>query len=171
MILTLQVATGEPSNPISESQLIGIWQGRRSTIEYFANHTFKQNELYLPDGMKWRVEGNTLTRIYPDLADRGPSWYPTPGPMSAVVLSLDWEKLVLKWEKFIAVEYRIPSYASSEIDAAAARAKADQDRLNAATPTTPLPVASSPPVAPLNIEGGLFHKPNNAQPTVTPKRP
>jgi hypothetical protein len=118
------------SDSVSESNLLGIWQGRRHTITFLPDHTFKQNGLYLPEGMKWRLDGKKLTKFYPDLGDKIPAWYPGAGPLSATIVSLTGDKLVTEANGYKFIEYRIKSDTPGEIDSAATRAKADQDDLN-----------------------------------------
>jgi hypothetical protein len=114
----------------SESQLIGIWQGKRHTIQYFPDHSFKQDGLYIQWGMKWRLDGKKLARSYPDLGDNIPAWYPGAGAISVTIVSITPEKLVTEFRGNKSVEYRIKSDTRGEIDVAATRAAAEQRELN-----------------------------------------
>lgn len=125
-------ATQQPpkQQPVSEAQLIGMWQGKRHTTTFFPDHTFKQNGLYLPEGMKWRLDGNKLTKFYPDLGDKIPAWWPGAGPLSTTVISANHSDLITQWQGNYFVEYRIKNDSRSEIDSAATRAEAEQRQLN-----------------------------------------
>jgi TIR domain len=126
-----------------ETQLIGIWQGKRHTTEYLPNHTFKQNGLHYPD-MKWRLEGRTLIQNYPDIGDAIPAWYPTVGELSVNILFVTQEKLVVQFGEARSTEFRIKSDTREEIEAAATRADAANKEL-AANPSRPVDWVPPPP--------------------------
>ena len=120
-------ATPEPT---LESQLIGKWQGPRHLIEFFPDYTFAQTGLKV-DGMTWRVDGQIVTRFYPDLGKDTPVWYPASGALTLRIVSIKGDKLITESDAGLRfVEYRVTVDTPNEREGAAARAMADTKRFS-----------------------------------------
>ncbi|MBA3351443.1 MAG: hypothetical protein H0U23_03290, partial [Blastocatellia bacterium] len=125
-----------PTRPLNklESQLVGRWQGPRHLVEYFPDHTFGQNGLSLP-GMKWRLEGRSLTKVYPDLGDDIPAWYPLPGAELENIIEVTTSRLVTEstdaGNASRNFHYRVDNNSKEEGEEAAGKAKLDALRWKA----------------------------------------
>lgn len=125
-VLLIAISTVLGGGSVADIELVGTWQGSRIATEFLPNHTFKRDGLYLK-GMKWKIEGRTLSQWNPEVADTDIS--PTtqlPGLSQLKIVSVSREKLVLENRDGIRfVEYRLSTHTEVERESAAKRARAD----------------------------------------------